>query len=173
MSALRAVAISGSPRAPSKSKTLAELMLRALERTGCATQMIDVAELPADALAGRRPASEVDAAVAAIDPAQIIIAASPTYRALYTGVLKCLFDLMPPAHMAGKICVPIQTGAAPAHFLSIDYGLRPLFMSLDGVPISGVYATDDQFVEGGPAPRLLARVEAVAATAAALARSSG
>ena len=37
---LRAVAISGSPRAPSKSKTLAEALLATLERDGCTTTMI-------------------------------------------------------------------------------------------------------------------------------------
>ena len=28
--------------------------------------------------------------------------------------------------------------------------MRPLFASLDGVPIAGVYATDDQFADGQP-----------------------
>ena len=83
--------------------------------------------------------------------AAIVIAASPTYRALYTGVMKAFFDLMPPAHLAGKICVPVQTGAAPQHFLAIEYGMRPLFASLDGVAIAGVYATDEQFADGQPA----------------------
>jgi FMN reductase len=86
--------------------------------------------------------------------------------------MKCLFDLMPPAHLAGKICVPIQTGAAPQHFLSIEYGLRPLFSSLDGVTIAGVYATDDQFADGAPNEKLAARIETVAAAAIALARTS-
>jgi FMN reductase len=169
---LRAVAVSGSPRAPSKSKTLAELMLAAIARSGCETRMVDVAELPADALVARASALDVDAAIAAIGLAQIIVAASPTYRALYTGVMKSFFDLMPHGHLAGKICVPIHTAGSPQHFLTIEYGMRPLFVSLDGLPIAGVYATDDQFVEGRPIDKLVARVEAVAETAVALARAS-
>src|SRR3990172_10758789 len=140
-SSINAVAISGSPRAPSKSKTLAELMLAALEQQGCTTSMIDVAELPAEALLARRTSSEIDAAVAAVGAARIVVSATPTYRALYTGALKCLFDLMPPGALAGKICVPIQTAAAPQHFLAIDYVFRPLFSSLDGVAIARVYTT--------------------------------
>lgn len=171
MPELRSVAISGSPRAPSKSKTLAELMLQSLARAGCATDMIDIAELPADALAARAATAQMDAAIAAVGAAHIVVAASPTYRALYTGVMKCFFDLMPPAHLAGKICVPIQTAASPAHFLAIDYGMRPLFASLDGVAIAGVYATDSQFEDGKPADALLARIESVAAAAVSLTRA--
>jgi FMN reductase len=168
---LRAVAVSGSPRAPSKSKTLAELMLAALARGGCETRMIDVAELPAEALLARATAPQLDAALAAVGEARIIVAASPTYRALYTGAMKCFFDLMQHGCLAGKICVPIHTAGSPQHFLAIDYGMRPLFASLDGVTIAGVYATDDQFVDGSPIDKVSARIEAVAASALALARS--
>ena len=160
--ALHAVAISGSPRAPSKSKTLAEALLGALEKHGCTTSMIDVAVLPAEALLARTSAPEIDAPIADVARANIVIAATPTYRALYTGALKCLFDLMPPDHLHGKLCIPVQTAASPAHFLAIDHGLKPLFASLGGVAIDGVYATDDQFAGGAPDEKLVARIEAVA-----------
>ena len=166
-----AVAISGSPRAPSKSKTLADLLLKALASSGCETSMIDVSMLPAVALLARESAPEIDDAIVAIGGAQIVVASTPTYRALYTGALKCLFDLMPPAHLASKICVPIQTAASPAHFLTIEYGLKPLFASLEGISIDGVYATDDQFFEGVPNEKLLARIDHVAAIAISRARA--
>ena len=147
-------------------------MLAALAHGGCETQMVDVAALPADALVARASAKEMDSAIAAIGEAQIVVAASPTYRALYTGVIKSFFDLMPHGHLAGKICVPIHTAGSPQHFLAIEYGMNPLFASLDGVPIAGVYATDDQFVEGRPAEKLLTRIETVAAAAVVLARAA-
>jgi FMN reductase len=146
---------------------LAELLLKAFAASGCDTTMIDVSTLPAAALLARESAPEIDDAVARIGAAQIVIAATPTYRALYTGALKCLFDLMPPAHLAGKVCVPVQTAASPAHFLTIEYGLKPLFASLEGLPIDGVYATDDQFIDGAPNEKLLARIEHVATAALA------
>lgn len=169
--ALVAVAISGSPRAPSKSKTLAELLLKSLAASGCETSVIDVSTLPATALLAREGAPQIDEAIASVGRGQIVVAATPTYRALYTGALKCLFDLMPPAHLAGKICVPVQTAASPAHFLAIEYGLKPLFASLEGTPIDGVYATDDQFVDGAPNEKLLARIGVVAKSA--IARAGG
>ena len=168
---MHAVAISGSPRATSKSKTLAELMLRALERGGCTTSMVDVSMLPAAALLARESSPAIDDAVAAVGGAQIIVAATPTYRALYTGAMKCLFDLMPPAHLAGRVCIPILTAAAPAHFLAIEYGLKPLFASLEGLASDGVYATDDQFADGAPNEKLIARIELVAGIALTRARS--
>ena len=103
-------------------------------------------------------APEVDEAIAAIGKARIVVAATPTYRALYTGLLKCFFDLMPTAHLAGKLCVPVQTGASPIHFLAVEYGLRPLFMSLEGIPLAGVYATDSEFMDGRPSEGLAERV---------------
>jgi FMN reductase len=169
--ALNAVAISGSPRAPSKSKTLAELMLAALARRRFIGSLIDVSTLPAEALLAREASSGISGAIELVGGAQIVVASTPTYRALYTGAMKCLFDLMPPAHLAGKVCVPVQTAASPAHFLAIEYGLKPLLTSLDGAPIDGVYATDDQFADGAPNEKLLGRIEHVAANAARLVQS--
>ncbi len=41
-----------------------------------------------------------------------------------------------------------RSSIAPHHSLSPEYGLRPLFASLEGTPIDGVYATDDQLIDG-------------------------
>jgi hypothetical protein len=92
-----AVAISGSPRSPSRSRTLAETALNLFAERGCETRLIDLASLPAEALLARAQSPEIDAAIAAVAEARVMIAATPTYRALYTGLLKCFFDLMPQA----------------------------------------------------------------------------
>jgi FMN reductase len=140
-------------------------MLKALGSRGCETRLIDLAALPADALLARAQASEVEEAIAAVAESRFVVAATPTYRALYTGLLKAFFDLMPQAHLRGKLCVGLQTGIAREHALAVDYGLRPLFMSLEGVPLAGIYATDDEFTEGTPSSALVERVEALAAEA--------
>jgi FMN reductase len=163
--ALKAVAISGSPRAPSKSKALAAAMLAALADAGCETKMIDLATLPADALVARAQSAEIDDAIAAVGAADIVVAASPTYRALYTGVLKCFFDLMPQSHLKGKTCIGLQTGIAPEHSLAAEYGFRPLFASLEGLPLAVLYATDDEFTDGAPNAALVAKLRATASAA--------
>jgi FMN reductase len=167
---LLTVGISGSPHQPSKSKALLETMLSALSQRGWATELIDLSQLPADALLARSTHPDIDAALASVSEAKIIVAATPTYRALYTGLLKCFFDLMPPGHLAGKLCVAVQTAAIAEHALAIDYGLRPLFMSLDGVPLPGLFATDAEFIDGRPCAALLDRAEKLAGQAVAFAR---
>jgi FMN reductase len=132
-----------------------------LAEGGYETRLIDLAMLPAEALLGRNHEMEVDDAIMVVGEARIVVAASPTYRALYTGLTKCFFDLMPAGHLAGKVCVPVQTGASPIHFLAVEYGLRPLFMSLDGVPLAGIYATDEEFLDGRPSEDLAERVVGV------------
>ena len=152
-----AVAISGSPRTPSRSKTLAELALNLLAERGYETSVIDLATLPADALLARASSSEIDEAIATVAEARVVIAATPTYRALYTGLLKCFFDLMPQGHLGGKLCIGLQTGVAREHALSPEYGLRPLFASLDGIPVAVLYARDDEFAAGEPSQELRER----------------
>ena len=169
---ISAVAVCGSPRSPSKSKLLAELLLDALARAGCRTQVIDLSTLDAAALLARREDAAVAEAIAAVGEARIVVAATPTYRALYTGLLKCFFDLMPPGHLAGKLCVPVQTGAVADHALAVEYGLRPLFGSLGGLPLAGVYATDGEFVDGAPNAELRGRIEGVAAEAGRVAEAT-
>ena len=126
---------------------------------------LDLAILPADALLARRSAPEVDDALAAVGQARVVIAATPTYRALYTGLLKAFFDLMPSGCLYEKLCIAVQTGGSSVHTLAVEYGLKPLFMSLDGIPAAGVYATDDEFVDGNPSAEVAARLELALAMA--------
>ncbi len=149
---------------------LAELTLEALAERGYDTRLIDLATLPADALLGRGQSPEVDEAIAAVGQAHIVIAATPTYRALYSGLLKTFFDLMPQSHLRGKFCVGLQTGTVREHYLSPEYGLRPLFVSLEGIPVAGIYATDDEFVVGAPSTRLREWVDELAGRVTALSR---
>ena len=169
---LTAVGISGSPSATSKSRLLVEYALAQLAAGGAATQMVDLAGLPADPLLGRGGSAPVAAAVAATMDARIIVAGTPVYRATYSGLLKVFFDLLPPDSLIGKIGVPIVTGHGAAHSLSVDHGMRPLFASLGATVVAGgVYATSSQFPDGKPAPELLRTVERAVGEALALARA--
>ena len=148
---LRAVGISGSPSATSKSRALVEYALRRLESAGAATTLIDLAQLPADELLGRRAPDGVAGALAAVAAAQVIVVGTPVYRATYSGLLKVFFDLLPQDSLVGKIGLPIMTGHGAGHTLALDHGLRPLFASLGATVVpSGVYGTNDQFQDGGP-----------------------
>src|ERR1051325_916197 len=120
------VGVSGSPGSVSRSRALLELALVALERHGVgSSRLIDLARLPADALLGRRQDTDVAGALQAVQDATILVVSTPIYRATYSGLLKVFFDLLPQDALAGKIAVPIATGAGPGHLLAVDHRLRP------------------------------------------------
>ncbi len=164
------VGLSGSPSATSKSRALVECALAQLAGRGAATELVDLAALPADALLGRGTAPAVMAALEATTRACIVVAGTPVYRATYSGLLKTFFDLLPQDSLIGKIGVPIVTGHAAAHWLSVDHGMRPLFASLGATVVaSGVYATSAQFQDGKPGAELLEAVDRAVREALALA----
>ena len=137
-----AVGISGSPSNQSRSRGLLDHALRRLGDYNVPTTLIDLAELPADALLGRRPDAGVQHALTQVERSAILVASTPVYRATYTGLLKVFFDLFPQRALAGKVALGIATGAAGEHRIVIDQGLRPLFASVNAEVVPGIYATD-------------------------------
>lgn len=169
-SGLRVVALNGSPAQPSRSRALAE---RALALAG-GGRLVDLAELdPAAllALASDPGVEEVRDAVAASD---VLIVATPVYRATYTALTKTIFDLLPMGALEGTVAVPIASGYGPDHSLSVDHGLRPLIASLGGwTTATGVYAaradvTDDGTIVEAVEARLAAAVTEALTLATAL-----
>jgi FMN reductase len=168
---VKAVGIAGSPRSPSKSRALLECVLAELAGRGYETRLIDVAALPAEALLARGQSAEMDEAARAVGEAEVVVAASPTYRALYTGALKCFFDLLAPGSLRGKVCAGLQTGVAAEHALASEYGFGPLFASLEGLHAGALYARDDEFADGVPGEDLRQRAREFAERIARLARA--
>ena len=168
--AITVVGVSGSPAATSRSRTLLDGALGALERYGTRAARVDLSGLPADALLARRQDPAVADALAGVLGARIIVVSTPIYRATYSGLLKVFFDLLPQNALAGKVAIAIATGATPAHFLAVDHGLRPLLGSVGAVVVpTSVYGVDSQFRDGAPDIVLLEQVERAVAEAAALA----
>lgn len=157
---LSAVGISGSPSIRSKSRVLLGHALESLREHGAHVQLIDLNELPADALLGRRTAPDVERALAAVNAADIVVASTPVYRATYSGLLKVFFDLFAQRALTGKVAIAIATGGAAGHQLVLDHGLRPLFSSVGATVVpTGVYAVDAEFTAGAPNHDVLDRIE--------------
>lgn len=170
---LTAIGISGSPSARSRSRILLEHAVGRLAGRGIVTGLIDLNELPADALLGRRSSAELERALAAVGDADIVVASTPVYRATYTGLLKVFFDLFAQRALAGKVGLAIATGGAPGHQLVLDHGLRPLFASVGAVVVpTGVYAVDAEFDAGVPHADVLERIERAVAESVLLTERS-
>jgi FMN reductase len=163
------VAVSSGDSATSKTRALA---VAALD-IGGGGLLVDLVDLSADGLLGRHPHPEVDHAVAAASAADVLVLATPVYRATYSGTLKAFLDRFPADALHTTAVVLCATAATPAHFLALDTGGRALVASLGGWTVpTVVYATGQDFAEGVPGSSVLETLRTALGEARALARSS-
>jgi FMN reductase len=160
------VVVSAGESATSRTRALAD---RALALGG-GGRLIDLADLSADGLLGRRPDAEVDDAVQAAAAASVLVLASPIYRATVSGAMKAFLDRFPTAGLSGTAVVLVATAAAPQHYLALDTSGRALVASLDGCTVpTVVYAISADVVDGRPSAELDARLARALAEGAQLA----
>ena len=85
-------------------------------------------------------------AVQAVRASQLVIVASPTYKAAYTGLLKLFLDRFPSDGLYGVVAVPLMLGAGPRHALAPEHALRPVLVELGATtPTRGLYLIDADF----------------------------
>ncbi|MGW9270109.1 NAD(P)H-dependent oxidoreductase [Microbacterium sp. NPDC055599] len=85
------------------------------------------------------PDPEIDALVEEVSTADVVVVASPTYKAAYTGLLKAFLDRVDTGGLDGVIAVPVLTIGSPAHTLAVEHTLRPLLVELGAtVPVRGL-----------------------------------
>lgn len=158
--------LSASPSERSRSTWLTQFALTRLEGRAARHDDILVRSLPAEALLSadvQQP--DIAAAVRAVEAADLVIVSTPIYKAAYSGLLKVFLDLLPPDALRGKLVLPLATGGSPAHFLALDYALKPVLSALGARHVlDGVFATDAQLRRheaGGfvPEPDLIARLD--------------
>jgi FMN reductase len=128
---LRLVAVVGTTRLPSKTRALVELILDRLEsRTQIDAEIIEIHAInPGLGTALQRdqldPRSQ--AAIDAVESADLVIAATPVFRGSYTGLFKHFFDFVDQYALAGTPVILAATGGSDRHAMVIDHALRPLF----------------------------------------------
>ncbi len=164
--------IAGSPSERSRTAALLEAAGTRLEARGVLVERLRVRDLSPQALIladfGHR---SISAAIGQVADADVVIVATPVYKAAYSGVLKVFLDLLPQDAFKGKTILPLATGGSPHHMLAVDYALRPVLQSLGARHIlQGIFATDSQVtltpegsyhVDAGIAARLDEAVEAL------------
>jgi FMN reductase len=138
--------IAGSPSERSRSAALLDAVAQRLQFRGVQVERLHIRDLSAQALIladfGHPTISH---ALGRVAKADVVVVATPVYKAAYSGVLKVFLDLLPQTGLAGKTVLPLATGGSPNHMLALDYALRPVLQSLGAKHIlSGIYATDAQ-----------------------------
>lgn len=147
---LRVVAVSGALQSPSKSAGLAQHLLNLItEQMPCQPRLVDLGLL-APQLTGAVWRTQVPDAVSqaltAVEQADVLVVATPVFRASYTGLFKHFFDLIEQDALIDTPVLLAANGGSERHALVIDHQLRPLFafFQANALPI-GVYATEKDF----------------------------
>jgi FMN reductase len=92
--------------------------------------------------------ARVKEAVEGIRSCALVVVASPTYKASYTGLLKSFLDWFGTTDLLGVTVIPVMTGAGPHHALAVEVHLRPLLVELGGtLPTRGLYITESELAQ--------------------------
>lgn len=158
---LRVVAVSGSLHTPSKTTALVEEIVAEVgARLPIRSRIIEISEIGgrlAGALTRADLPDDVEDALRAIETADLLIVASPVYRASFTGLFKHLFDFVEQYALIGQPVLLAATGGGERHALIIEHQLRPLFGFFQALTLPlGVYASNADFdgraLRDGPVP---------------------
>lgn len=167
MTRLNVVGISGNLARPSRTRALVDAILGEIENRGLAeTRSFDLVDAGPElgaSLSREGAAERVDVILSAIEKADLLVVASPVYKASYTGLFKHLFDLLDPKALEGAHVLLAATGGSDRHALVIEHQLRPLFSFFGAhiLPLS-IYAVNGDFESAEKlAPSLAPRVARV------------
>jgi FMN reductase len=143
---MKIVGIVGSPSAESRSASLLEHVRQRLQALASSFHVIAVRELPASPLLlAELDHPAIRHASSLVADANIVIVATPIYKAAYSGLLKTFLDLLPADALRGKTVLPLASGGTLAHLLALEYALKPVLAALGARDIlDPVYATDAQ-----------------------------
>jgi FMN reductase len=140
-----AAIVVGNPKARSRTLTVAEEVLHQLDDClgpGSAEPLtVDLAEHTAEIFDWN--SATMQTLTAQVAQCRLLVVASPTYKATYTGLLKAFLDRYGNDGLRGVVAVPVMVGAAPVHYLAPEVYLRPLLVELGAtVPSRALYVME-------------------------------
>ena len=140
---IRAGVIVGNPKP--RSRTYQAALLVAERLSGAEPALaVDLADLGTGLLDPADPAA--GAAVEAVRGLDLVVVASPTYKATYTGLLKVFLDRFPSNALSGVVAVPLMLGAGPGHALAPEVHLKPVLAELGAsTPTRALYLLDTAY----------------------------
>jgi FMN reductase len=136
----------GNPRPKSRTLDVALTVGRAIDTSlgkaqGQLDPVVDLADLAP--LVFDYASQSVRDAVEAARSCDVLVVASPTYKATYTGLLKAFLDWFGATDLDGVVAVPVMVGAGAAHALAVEVHLRPLLVEIGAtVPTRGLYVLE-------------------------------
>ena len=129
------LSLSGNPRPRSRTASLALAVARAIADLGPAGPVVEID------LSNRVATDEELRAI--VVEADVVVVASPTYKATFTGLLKTFLDGVPTGALRGVIAIPVMVAGDRAHALAVDVHLRPLLLELGAsCPTPGLFVEE-------------------------------
>jgi len=148
----RTTVVVGNPKARSRTSTAAaEVAAFVADQLGASPEVttVELPDLGPGLLGWGDPA--VAEAVSAAKGADLLVVASPTYKATYTGLLKLFLDQIGADDLAGVVTVPVMVGAGAGHALAVETHLRPLLVELGAtMPTRGLYLLESELADLTP-----------------------
>jgi len=87
-------------------------------------------------------------AVAAVQASELVVVASPTYKATYTGLLKLFLDRFGAGSLAEVTAIPLMLGGDLRHSLAPEAFLKPVLAELGAsTPTRGLFLLDSEWAE--------------------------
>lgn len=160
MANIKIVGLSGGLSVPSRTLALVELAVARIASAAGASfrvdsKVIDVAALEHIGALRARPAAGTieEAALQAVETADLLVVGSPVYKGSYSGLFKHFVDLLDYRSLVGVPVALLATGGSDRHALVIEHQLRPLFAFFQAQPLgTGIFFTDREFAEGRVVP---------------------
>lgn len=144
------VGVSGSVTRPSRTTALVRAIVERIAARGdYASEVIELTDAAPHLFSALTPyqlAGEAREIVETVEQADLLVVATPVYRASMSGALKHLFDLVDHRGFLGKPVVLAATGGSLLHGLVTEHQLRPLFGFLNALTLpTTVYAVESDF----------------------------
>jgi FMN reductase len=124
---MNVVVVVGNPKPRSRTRLAAEHVAERLTGAPPAA-CVELVELGPALLSWGDPA--VDAAKATVLESSLVVFASPTFKATYTGLLKLFLDQFGAGEMPGTPAVALMLGATERHALAGEHTLKPVLSEI-------------------------------------------
>lgn len=161
--AVEVVELVGNPRVGSRTRALADLVVRSLAETveadGRAAPdgirlgvpvVIELGEAVGVTFGAEvaRASAPVEDPFGVVRRAGLLVVATPTYKATYSGLLKLFLDQLSQGDLVGVAAVPVAIAGAPAHRDAVATALHDLLVELGAdVPAPAVALLESEVAD--------------------------
>lgn len=149
------VVVNGGMSNPSTTRMLAERIAEAVSAQvskrgeGLDISYVDVADIVMDLATAMSTGiynERLRADLEQVAEADALIAATPVFKASYSGIFKMFFDALDNHALTGVPVLIAATAGTARHSLVLDYALRPLFNYLRAITMpTAIFAATDDF----------------------------